>query len=220
MTQQPFAASRGDDPPSKRRWQWLISALLPAVLTLATALAYQRATADPDAAAAQHLKGLMQLEALVLGAIAIGAVLLFFWPVQLRARIAATGITVAAAILFGFEGWQLLGRYGPIEFVLLLLVTCGGFLLARGARQVELGIELALRWLLALLLYAAAGGIAGVEPELPERLQGAAMLWAGAGYFAALGVIEASGAWLALRRALAAARPGERDKDSAQRPLP
>jgi hypothetical protein len=76
VTQEPSAASSRVDRPSERRWQWLIAALLPAVLTLATALAFQRATADPDAAAAQHLKGLMQLEALVLGAIAIGAVLL------------------------------------------------------------------------------------------------------------------------------------------------
>lgn len=208
------------DPPSERRWQWLISALLPAVLTLATALAYLRATADPDTAAAQHLKGLMQLEALVLGAIAIGAVLLFFWPERLRARMAATGIAVTAATLFGFEAWQLLGRYGPIEFGLLLLVTCSGFLLSRGARQVELGIELALRWLLALLLYAASGALAGAEPELPARLHGAALLWAGAGYFAALGLIEATGAWLALRRALASARPTEPTVDSTPRSSP
>lgn len=183
--------------PHRRRHLALIAATAPPA---AMCLLFVVARLRPAAPLADWLAPAMPLEAIVVHAGALLGIALAAWPATRRGHFVYWPLLAAFAALYVRAALDAGGRAALLQFVLLAFATYGGVLWAPAARRVAVGVETALRWLIAVLLITLTFGLAGVPPSLAEWQDVESRLTAGALYFGLLAAVEATGLYVALRR--------------------
>lgn len=186
------------------------------VPALATAVAFVVAWMDWGSDYADTMARTIQLEFLVIHAgLFIGVFVLL--PVETATFRALRWVAVSLlALLYGSGGYKLLGWHGVLMIGGAFAGTYGGFVLSRlasGAGDGPRGrtiVEIAVRWVVSLLAYLLTAEALGLPELVNEWIDLRASVALGGLYFAALGVVEASGLYPRIRgRPRGQQRPGQ-----------
>lgn len=177
-----------------------VARLAATALPAATCLLFIAARIQPDAGVASWLAPVMLLEAIVVHAGALLGVAILAWPRTRRGHVLCWAILGALALLYARAAFDVDGAATALQFALLVLVTYGGVLWAPRDHRLGVGVETALRWLVAVLLITLSFGIAGAPQSIAEWQDVPSRLTAGALYFGLLAAVEATGLYLAVRR--------------------
>lgn len=169
-------------------------------LPAATCVLFLAARGESAAPLAAWLAPAMPLEAIVVHAGALLGVALLAWPRTWRGHLVYWSVLCALALAYAFAAFEVGGRSTALQFMLLALVTYGGVLWVPASRRTAVGVETALRWLIAVLLITLTLGLVGAPESLAEWSDVRSRLTAGAVYFGLLAAVEATGLYLAMRR--------------------
>ena len=148
-----------------------------------------------------HLIGVFHLETLAIhGGIFLGIV----WLLR-SDSVRGVLLTVTAFLLlggaYGAAAFKIGGWNGVLELAGLALATHGGLLWVSGAHRVSAGVEITVRLIVGVLALTVAVGVTGVpEAAMDWHTHPRAVLLAGAIFFGLLGIVEASGVYVAIRR--------------------
>lgn len=176
-------------------------ALLAAIAApAATSLLFVAARVEPQTPLATWLAPAILLEAIVVHAGALLGVAILLWPDTLRGHLIYWTLLGALAFFYAFAAHNVGGGAAALQFVVLAFVTYGGVLWAPAGRRVAVGVETALRWLIAVVLITLTFGIAGAPESSADWHDVRSRLTAGAVYFGMLAAVEATGLYLAIRR--------------------
>ena len=185
-------------PGSRRRER--LALLAATALPAASCLLFAAARLDPDTALATWLAPAIPLEAIVVHAGAVLGVAVLTWPGTPKGHVLYWPLLGAAALLYALAASNLGGGATVLQFVLLVLVTYGGVLWAPAGGRTAVGVETAVRWLIAVLLITLTFGLAGAPESIAEWHDARSKLTAGAVYFGLLAAVEATGLYRAIRR--------------------
>ena len=177
----------------------LIGAIAPPA---ASCLLFAVARTQSDSPLAAWLAPAFPLEAIVVHAGVVLGIAIFAWPRTWRGHFVYWTLLGALAALYVTAAVD--SGATPVQFLLLVFVTYGGVLWAPAGRRTAVGVETALRWLIAVMLVPLTVGMVGAPPSLAEWHDVRSLLLAGAVYFGLLAAIEATGLYVALRRVGAA----------------
>ena len=183
--------------PRRRERLALIAATTPPA---ATCLLFVAARVEPETALASWLAPALPLEAIVVHAGLVLGIAVLAWPGTLRGHLVYWVLLGACAAIYALAAFEIGGGATALQFALLALVTYGGVLWAPGGRRTAVGVETALRWLIAVVLITLTFGLAGVPESLAEWHDVRSRLTAGAVYFGLLAAVESTGLYLAIRR--------------------
>ncbi len=170
-----------------------LSVWLPAAIQLFTAAGF----------AAAHLRGgvsqyttfgkLMQMEFLAIHSGLFLGVFILFWPKHAFWR-GICWLAVALLSVFYLKfGYAIMGWIGVLELAALTLCTYSGLLWGTKSAQVGIACEIGARWFIVLMAFGLIGRIFDMPQNAAEWVNFPSVLLYGASYFAALGVIEATG---------------------------
>lgn len=166
----------------------------------ASCLLFIAARLEPDTPLALWLAPAIPIEAIVVHAGALLGVATLAWPRTPKGHALYWSLLGAAALLYIGAALNTGGSATALQFVLLALVTYGGVLWAPAGRRTAVGVETALRWLIAVLLITLTFGFAGAPESIAEWHDVRSRLNAGAIYFGMLAAVEATGLYVAIRR--------------------
>lgn len=169
-------------------------------LPAATCLLFLAARVEPEGALARWLAPVIPLEAIVVHAGALLGIAALAWPGTFRGHVVYWTVFGLLALSYARAAFDVGGGATALQFALLTLVTYGGVLWAPKDRRVGVGVETALRWVIAVLLLTLTFGLAGAPESIAEWQDLDSRLTAGAVYFGLLAAVEASGLYLGLRR--------------------
>jgi hypothetical protein len=182
-----------------------IAAIVPPAVSC---LLFAVARSQPDSPLAVWLAPAFPLEAIVVHAGAVLGIAILAWPRTWRGHLAywiVLGVLAAFYVKAAIDAGAT-----PLQFLLLAFVTYGGVLWATDRRRTAVGVETALRWLIAVVLVSVTVGVVGAPPSIAEWHDIPSLLLAGAVYFGLLAAVEATGLYVALRRIGAAQDTGAR----------
>ena len=180
----------------RKRFALLAATMPPA----ASCMLFVAAFLDADAPLAAWLAPAIPHEAIVVHAGALLGVAVFAWPCTPKGHAVYWPLLAVGASLYVVAAFGAGGSQAALQFVLLALVTYGGVLWAPAGRRTAVGVETALRWLIAVLLLTLTFGLVGAPPSIAEWLDVRSRLTAGAVYFGMLAAVEATGLYPAIRR--------------------
>jgi hypothetical protein len=174
----------------------------------ATCVLFLVARVEPEATLATWLAPAIALEAIVVHAGVVLGIAMLAWPGTLRGHVVYWTLLGAMAAIYVLAAFDVGGGATTLQFLLLALVTYGGVLWAPARRRIDVGIETALRWLIAVVLITLTFGLVDAPESIAEWHDVRSRLTAGAVYFGLLAAAEATGLYRALRR-IGATTPGE-----------
>jgi hypothetical protein len=166
------------------------------------------ARAQPESPLARWLAPSFPLETVVVHAGVLAGIAICAWPRTWRGHLVYWAFVGALAAFYARAAIAVGAT--PVQFLALVFVTYGGVLWAPARRRITVGVEIALRWLIAIMLVPLTVGLIGAPPSAAEWHDVPSLLLAGAVYFGLLAAIEATGLYVALRRVGAAQAAGLR----------
>lgn len=187
-------------PPGRGARYFPLLAALPAWLTAAVfAIAWR----DWGSAFATDMAKTIQLEFLVIHSGVFLGVFIFMPVASALFRVLRWVAVALLCLLYLGGGYQLLGWYGVLAITAIFVATYGAFLFgelrARGASRARRLVELAVRWVVSLFAYMLLLGILDLPETINDWTDQRAAVALGALYFAALGLVEASGVYALIR---------------------
>ena len=153
-----------------------------------------------DGPLAAWLAPAVPMQAIVVHAGLLLGIAVFAWPHTVRGHVYYWPAIALLGALYVYAAFARGGLDTLLQFLLLMLATYGGVLWSAKAERTAVGVETALRWLIAVIVITLTFGVAGASPSIEEWTDVRSRLFAGAFYFGILAAIESSGLYLALRR--------------------